>query len=53
VRDGLSRYLEATGYERVLLVMALPGLATGLALSSMRLFAEEVAPKLERGRLSP
>ena len=53
VRDGLSRYLEATGYERVLLVMALPGLATELALSSMRLFAEEVAPKLERGRSSP
>jgi len=50
VRDGLSRYLEATGYERVLLLMALPGLATELALSSMRLFAEEVAPKLERGR---
>ena len=53
VRDGLERYLEATGYERVLLVMALPGLATDLALSSMRLFAEEVAPKLAAHRRSP
>jgi len=46
VRDGLQRYCEATGYERVLLVMALPGLDTALALRSMRLFAEEVAPAL-------
>jgi alkanesulfonate monooxygenase SsuD/methylene tetrahydromethanopterin reductase-like flavin-dependent oxidoreductase (luciferase family) len=53
VRDGLGRYLEATGYERVLLVMALPGLATDQALSSMRLFAEEVAPKLEVHRQGP
>ena len=50
VRDGLSRYLDATGYERVLLLMALPGLSTELAFRSMRLFADEVAPKLERGR---
>jgi alkanesulfonate monooxygenase SsuD/methylene tetrahydromethanopterin reductase-like flavin-dependent oxidoreductase (luciferase family) len=50
VRDGLGRYLDATGYERVLLLMALPGLSTDLALRSMRLFAEEVAPKLRRGR---
>ena len=48
VRDGLNRYLDATGYERVLLLMALPGLAIDFALRSMRLFAEEVAPKLER-----
>jgi alkanesulfonate monooxygenase SsuD/methylene tetrahydromethanopterin reductase-like flavin-dependent oxidoreductase (luciferase family) len=53
VRDGLDRYLERTGYERVLLLMALPGLSTELALRSMRLFAEEVAPKLERARSSP
>jgi alkanesulfonate monooxygenase SsuD/methylene tetrahydromethanopterin reductase-like flavin-dependent oxidoreductase (luciferase family) len=53
VRDGLDRYLEATGYERVLLLMALPGLATDLALRSMRMFAEEVAPKLARRRRSP
>jgi len=46
VRDGLQRYCEATGYERVLLVMALPGLDTSLALRSMRLFAEEVAPAM-------
>jgi alkanesulfonate monooxygenase SsuD/methylene tetrahydromethanopterin reductase-like flavin-dependent oxidoreductase (luciferase family) len=50
VRDDLDRYLEATRYERVLLVMALPGLSTDLALQSMRLFAEEVAPKLARRR---
>jgi len=44
VREGLQKYREATGYERVLLLMALPGLDTGLALRSMRLFAEEIAP---------
>jgi len=44
VRDGLRKYCEATGYGRVLLVMALPGLRTDLALRSMRLFAEKVAP---------
>jgi alkanesulfonate monooxygenase SsuD/methylene tetrahydromethanopterin reductase-like flavin-dependent oxidoreductase (luciferase family) len=46
VRAGLQEYLDASGYERVLLVMALPGLATDLALRSMRLFAEEVAPAM-------
>jgi alkanesulfonate monooxygenase SsuD/methylene tetrahydromethanopterin reductase-like flavin-dependent oxidoreductase (luciferase family) len=46
VREGLEQYLEATGYRRVLLLMALPGLATGLALRSMRLFSEKVAPAL-------
>jgi alkanesulfonate monooxygenase SsuD/methylene tetrahydromethanopterin reductase-like flavin-dependent oxidoreductase (luciferase family) len=46
VREGLSRYLEATSYERVLLLMALPGLPTEQALSSMRLFAEEIAPAM-------
>jgi alkanesulfonate monooxygenase SsuD/methylene tetrahydromethanopterin reductase-like flavin-dependent oxidoreductase (luciferase family) len=44
VREGLQQYLEATGYQRVLLLMALPGLPTALALRSMRLFAEKVAP---------
>jgi alkanesulfonate monooxygenase SsuD/methylene tetrahydromethanopterin reductase-like flavin-dependent oxidoreductase (luciferase family) len=44
VREGLRQYLEATGYRRVLLLMALPGLPTALALRSMRLFAEKVAP---------
>ena len=46
VRTGLQAYLDATGYERVLLVMALPGLETRHALRSMRLFAEEVAPAM-------
>jgi alkanesulfonate monooxygenase SsuD/methylene tetrahydromethanopterin reductase-like flavin-dependent oxidoreductase (luciferase family) len=46
VRDGLEDYREATGYQRVLLLMALPGLPTELALRSMRLFAEKVAPAL-------
>jgi len=46
VRDGLQHYLEVTGYQRVLLLMALPGLPTPLALRSMRMFATEVAPAL-------
>jgi alkanesulfonate monooxygenase SsuD/methylene tetrahydromethanopterin reductase-like flavin-dependent oxidoreductase (luciferase family) len=48
VREGLQRYLEATGYQRVLLLMALPGLPTALALRSMRLFTSDVAPALRR-----
>jgi alkanesulfonate monooxygenase SsuD/methylene tetrahydromethanopterin reductase-like flavin-dependent oxidoreductase (luciferase family) len=46
VRDGLQKYLDATGYQHVLLLMALPGLDTSLALRSMRLFAEQVAPAM-------
>jgi len=46
VRDGLQRFVDATGHGRLLLVMAIPGLDTTLALRSMRLFAEEVAPAL-------
>ena len=46
VREGLQQYVEATGYRRVLLLMALPGLDTALALRSMRLFAEKVAPAM-------
>jgi alkanesulfonate monooxygenase SsuD/methylene tetrahydromethanopterin reductase-like flavin-dependent oxidoreductase (luciferase family) len=46
VRQGLQGYLDLTGHQRVMLLMALPGLATGPALESMRLFAEEVAPAL-------
>ena len=46
VRSGLQAHLDATGHQRVMLVMALPGLATDLALRSMRLFVEEVAPAL-------
>jgi alkanesulfonate monooxygenase SsuD/methylene tetrahydromethanopterin reductase-like flavin-dependent oxidoreductase (luciferase family) len=46
VRDGLRKYCDATGYERVLLVMALPGMDTGLALRSMRLFSEQIAPAM-------
>jgi hypothetical protein len=42
----LQEYLDATGYRRVLLLMALPGLETPLALRSMRLFAEAVAPAI-------
>jgi alkanesulfonate monooxygenase SsuD/methylene tetrahydromethanopterin reductase-like flavin-dependent oxidoreductase (luciferase family) len=48
VRDGLQQYLDATDYGRVLLIMALPGIETKLALRSMRLFMDEVAPKLEK-----
>ena len=46
VRDGVQEHLDATGHQRVLLVMALPGLDTGLALRSMRLFVEKIAPSL-------
>lgn len=46
VRDGLQHYLDATGYRRVLLLMALPGIDPTLALRSMRLFAEQVAPAI-------
>ena len=48
VRDGLQQYLEVTGYQRVLLLMALPGLPTPLALRSMRMFATDVAPALKQ-----
>ena len=41
VRKRLEEYLDATGYQRVMLLMAIPGLDTELALRSMRLFAEE------------
>jgi alkanesulfonate monooxygenase SsuD/methylene tetrahydromethanopterin reductase-like flavin-dependent oxidoreductase (luciferase family) len=44
VRDGLQQYLDATGYQHVLLIMALPGLEAPLALRSMRLFVDQVAP---------
>jgi alkanesulfonate monooxygenase SsuD/methylene tetrahydromethanopterin reductase-like flavin-dependent oxidoreductase (luciferase family) len=47
VRDGLQKYLDATGYQHVLLLMALPGIPTELALRSMRMFAEQVAPAME------
>jgi luciferase family oxidoreductase group 1 len=50
VRDGLQQFVDATGYRRVLLLMALPGLDTQRALRSMRLFAEEVAPWLRAPR---
>ena len=46
VREGLQKYLDATGYRHVLLLMALPGLDTSPALRSMRLFAEQVAPAM-------
>jgi alkanesulfonate monooxygenase SsuD/methylene tetrahydromethanopterin reductase-like flavin-dependent oxidoreductase (luciferase family) len=46
VRDSLHEHLATSGYGRVLLVMALPGLETDLAMRSMRLFAEKVAPAL-------
>ncbi len=46
VRDRLQEYLDATGYRRVLLLMALPGLGTAEALRSMELFADEVRPAM-------
>jgi alkanesulfonate monooxygenase SsuD/methylene tetrahydromethanopterin reductase-like flavin-dependent oxidoreductase (luciferase family) len=50
VREGLQRFIDATGYHRVLLLMALPGLDTAHALRSMRLFAEQVAPAVRAPR---
>jgi alkanesulfonate monooxygenase SsuD/methylene tetrahydromethanopterin reductase-like flavin-dependent oxidoreductase (luciferase family) len=50
VREDLQRFLDATGYRRVLLLMALPGIDTERALRSMRLFAEQVAPKIRAPR---
>jgi alkanesulfonate monooxygenase SsuD/methylene tetrahydromethanopterin reductase-like flavin-dependent oxidoreductase (luciferase family) len=46
VRDGLRQYVEATGHQRIMLLMALPGLEAGPALRSMQLFVEKVAPEL-------
>jgi alkanesulfonate monooxygenase SsuD/methylene tetrahydromethanopterin reductase-like flavin-dependent oxidoreductase (luciferase family) len=50
VRDGLQQFVDATGYQRVLLLMALPGIDTSLALRSMRLFIDEVAPAIAAPR---
>ena len=50
VSTGLREYCEATGHWRMLLLMALPGLDTAPALSSMRLFAEEIAPAFDAVR---
>ena len=41
VRKGLQEFVDATGYQRVLLLMAIPGLPIADAMRSMRLFAEE------------
>jgi alkanesulfonate monooxygenase SsuD/methylene tetrahydromethanopterin reductase-like flavin-dependent oxidoreductase (luciferase family) len=46
VRGGLQHHVATLGYQRVLLLMALPGMATDLTLRSMRLFAEHVAPAM-------
>ena len=43
---GSDGYLDATGHQRVLLLMALPGLSTAPTLRSMRFFVDEVAPAL-------
>ncbi len=48
VGQGMEEYLDATGYRRVLLLMAIPGLDTAPAQRSMRLFSEIVAPALNR-----
>jgi alkanesulfonate monooxygenase SsuD/methylene tetrahydromethanopterin reductase-like flavin-dependent oxidoreductase (luciferase family) len=50
VRERLQQYLDAAGHRRVLLLMALPGIDTTVALRSMRLFAEQVAPAMAEPR---
>jgi alkanesulfonate monooxygenase SsuD/methylene tetrahydromethanopterin reductase-like flavin-dependent oxidoreductase (luciferase family) len=47
VRSGLQEFVDASGYQRLLLLMDVPGLGTAEALRSMRLFAEEIAPALK------
>ena len=47
VRNSLQEYVDATGYQRVLLLMDVPGLSTAEARRSMRMFAEEIAPALK------
>ena len=46
VREEQHGYMEAAGHQRIMLLMALPGLEAGPALRSMRLFIDEVAPAL-------
>src|SRR5262249_17273181 len=46
VAQGLREYVDATGHQRVMLLMDIPGLDTASALRSMRLFVEAVAPAL-------
>ena len=46
VRDRLQADLAGTGLQRLMLLTALPGLDTELALRSMRLFVEKVAHAL-------
>ena len=46
VADALGRYAEETGYRRVMLLMALPGLPAADTLRSMELFAAHVMPQL-------
>lgn len=46
VAEGLARYAEETGYQRILLLMALAGLPAADTLRSMELFATRVLPQL-------
>ena len=52
VRESLQQHCATLGYQRVLLLIALPGLETELALRSMRLFAERVAPAMRAAAAS-
>lgn len=47
VVERLGRYAEETGYDRVLLLMALPGLAANETMRSMEMFAARVLPQLQ------
>lgn len=49
VVDGLGRYAEQTGYQRVMLLFALAGLPGAEAMRSMELFAARVLPQLAGG----
>ena len=50
VAEGLARYVEETGFRRVMVLMALAGLPMADAMRSMDLFAARVLPQLVHGQ---
>ncbi len=49
VVDSLGRYAEETGYQQVMLLMAIAGLPAADTMRSMELFAARVLPQLAAG----
>ena len=48
VVDGLARYGEETGFDKVMLLMAVAGIPSADVVRSMELFAARVMPQLRR-----